>query len=229
MNFNHAKDRIIHLWGDSIGQGVVFNQDRHRYCLTPKRCARILQEDGVPLESHAKMGATISDGYADFVAAKTNPGDVAVVEFGGNDCDLDWQAVSDHPQILHDARSPLPEFAEMLRLFISGIRARSMEPVVVLPPPLHSMRYFHWVCQGRNEEAVLAYLGDVERIGRWHDSYVSVIRDTAESTSCRLLDMHTPFLRARDFTSLICQDGIHPNAEGQELMARIALQEMAAG
>ena len=229
MNNKSSRTRVFHLWGDSIGQGVIFSQDRRRYCLTPRRCARILQEDGIPLDSHARMGATIGDGYADFEATSTKAGDVAVIEFGGNDCDLDWQAVSEQPQIFHDGKTPLPEFVEMLRLFVNRIRARDMEPVMVLPPPLHSSRYFHWVCHGRNEEAVMAYLGDVEHIGRWHDSYVSAIRDVAGATGSRVLDLHAPFLRARDFPSLICEDGIHPSQLGQELMARVALTEMAAG
>lgn len=229
MNTDLMNNRVFHLWGDSIAQGVIFSPDRRRYCLTPRRCARILQEDGVPLESHARMGATIGDGYADFESTATKPGDVAIIEFGGNDCDLDWQAVSDQPHLFHDGKTPLPEFAEMLRLFIRRIRARHMEPVVVLPPPLHSSRYFNWVCRGLNEEAVITYLGDVEHIGRWHDSYVAAIRDAAEQTGCRMLDLHTPFLKARNFPSLICEDGIHPNQLGQELMARVALTEMAAG
>ncbi len=227
MNIPNIRKITYHLWGDSIGQGVVFSADRGRYCLTPKRCARILQDDGVPLESHARMGATIRDGYMDFAASAPHPGDCAVIEFGGNDCDLDWQAVSDHPQLFHDGKTPLPEFSEMLRLFVRQIRSRDMEPVMVLPPPLFSSRYFRWVCRGRNPDAVMAYLGDVEHIGRWHDSYVAAIRDVAADTGTRVLDLHSPFLKARDFPSLMCEDGIHPNPAGQELMARVTLRALA--
>ena len=46
MNSKAIRNKTYHLWGDSIGQGVIFNEDRKRYCLAPKRCARILQEEG---------------------------------------------------------------------------------------------------------------------------------------------------------------------------------------
>ncbi len=211
------------LWGDSIGRGVVYNEARGRYCLAGERCERILQACGVPLENHARMGATIREGYADFAASETRPGDVAVIEYGGNDCDLDWDEVASRPSAVHEARTPLDEFAEMLRLFAREAQSRGMSAVMVLPPPLHSGRFFRWVSQNLDADAVLGYLGDVEHIGRWHESYVDAIREAARDTGSGLLDLHGPFLQARNFPGLMCQDGMHPNEAGQELMARVAL------
>ena len=228
MTNDNGKMKRFYLWGDSIGKGVIFSRERNRYCLAPERCERRLQEAGVALESHARMGATIGQGYADFAASRTEPGSVAVIEFGGNDCDLDWSEVAKNPEIFHDGRTPLAEFQQMLRLFARDARARGMRPVMVLPPPLPSQRYFRWISRGRDAEAVMRYLGDVEHIGRWHDSYVETIRAVAEETGSGLLDLHTPFVKARDFLSLICEDGIHPSAAGQELMARVALSRLAA-
>lgn len=34
---------------------------------------------------------------ASFRNLKTDPGNICVIEFGGNDCDLDWDAVSQNP------------------------------------------------------------------------------------------------------------------------------------
>ncbi len=75
---------------------------------------------------------------------------------------------------------------------------------------------------------MLRYLGDVEHIGRWHDGYVEAIREAAAETGSALLDLHTPFVKARNFLSLICEDGIHPSAAGQELIARVVLARLAA-
>ena len=90
-------------------------------------------------------------------------------------------------------------------------------------PPLYPERYFKWVCRGRNERAVLAYLGDVGHIGRWHALYVETIREAARETGSALLDAYTPFLRAWNFPELMCEDGIHPSAGGQRLIAQTAL------
>lgn len=220
-------EKKIYLWGDSIGKGVVYQPERRRYALSKRRCVNLLREHGVDLESHARMGATVAEGYADFTATPTQAGGMAVIEFGGNDCDLDWQAVSDAPDVFHDGRTPLAEFAEYLRLFARAARERGLEPVMVLPPPLHSRRYFDWVCRGRDREAVGAYLGDVEHIGRWHACYVEAIRAAARETGSSLLDLHLPFMRAMNFRDLICVDGIHPTEQGQELIARVAMTALA--
>ena len=219
-------EKKIYLWGDSIGKGVVYDAERRRYRLGQRRCERLLRERGVPLESHARMGATVAEGYADFAAAEVTEPGLAVIEYGGNDCDLDWRAVSARPEIFHDGKTPLAEFGELLRLFARGAAERGLEPVMVLPPPIDPQRYFDWVCRDLDREAVRAYLGDICHIGRWHASYVEAIREAAGKAGASLLDLYTPFLRARDYPALICEDGIHPTEAGQELIARVAMEVM---
>ena len=219
----------IYLWGDSIGKGVVYDAQRRRYRLGRERCEKLLRERGVPLENHARMGATVAEGYADFAATEGIGPGLAVIDYGGNDCDLDWRAVSARPEIFHDGRTPLDEFQAMLGLFAREARGRGLDPVLVLPPPICPERYFDWVCRGLDREAVRAYLGDVGHIARWHGSYVEAIREAARDADAGLLDLHTPFLRAMNYPALICEDGIHPTEAGQELIARVALRALAEG
>ena len=218
----------ICLWGDSIAKGVVFDENRGRYCLAAGRCERVLSDHGLVTENHARMGATVEAGYADFLATPTEPGIVVAIEYGGNDCDMNWQEVATSPRAEHEARTPVATFSEVLRLFVKSVLERGATPVLVLPPPLLSARYFAWVCRNANADGIFDYLGDVERIGRWHARYVQAIREVADSCGCALLDLYTPFLDARDFPGLMCRDGIHPNDRGQELMARIALERARA-
>ena len=219
-----------YLWGDSIGKGVVFDEQRGRYRMTPERCERIVSEQGIGLTSFARFGETIGMGIEEFRAegpGSMEPGGTALIQYGGNDCDLDWQAVSDRPDVFHDGKTPLPEFGRLLRTFAREARMRGLRPVLVLPPPLFSARYFEWVSRGRDREAILRYLGDVEHIGRWHALYVEAIRQAAADTDSPVLDFYTPFLRAMNFPELMCLDGIHPSAAGQKLMAETALKTLA--
>ena len=213
-------EKKIYLWGDSIGQGVVYDPERRRYRLGRGRCEKLLRERGVPLECRARMGATVRDGYADFAATPvTDPG-LAVIEFGGNDCDLDWQAVSDDPESFHDGRVPLGRFRETLNGFIREARGRGLTPVLVTPPPLLSERYFAWVSRGKDPESILRYLGDVEHIARWQERYAWAVRDEAERNGCRVLDLRREMLEERNLPDLMSLDGIHPNERGYETMAR---------
>lgn len=216
-------ERKVYLWGDSIGKGVVYDEQRARYCLTQDRCTALLARAGIAMDSHARMGATLRDGYADFCQTETQPGGVAVIEFGGNDCDLDWQAVSEHPEVFHDGRVPLAEFEALLAQFIAEVRQRALTPVLVTPPPLISQRYFAWVSRGRDAERIRQYLGDVEHIYRWQERYAQAVREAAWQAHAPLMDMRQVFLAQPYLPELICLDGIHPAPQAHALMARAVL------
>ena len=215
--------KTIVIWGDSIGKGVIYNEERRRYCLAKDRCAVLLQAAGLNIENQARMGETIGEGYARFLDTMARPGDIAVIEYGGNDCDPDWDAVSADPAAFHDGKTPLPLFRETLSRFIAEARRRGLTPAAVVPPPLEAGRYFSWICRGRDAGRIYRYLGDVQHICRWQERYANAVREVAVETGCALIDLRTPFLDARDLPDLICRDGIHPNEAGQRLMAETVL------
>ena len=217
---------MIYLWGDSIGKGVIYNPERKRYCLAQHRCSKELSAAGLNLDNHAQMGATVLDGFEDFCQTETQPGSVVVIEFGGNDCDLDWEQVAAEPERFHDGKLSLAAFREMLVTFIRTARARQLHPMLVTPPPLHAQRYFAWVTRKADPARVLQYLGDVEHIYRWQERYAQAVRDVAVQEQCPLADIREVFLEQRDFPHLICQDGIHPTEQGQELMAKAILYSL---
>ena len=219
----------IVLWGDSIGKGVIYNETRRRYCLAKDRCTELLARAGLCIENNARMGQTITEGYEQFLASDMRPGDVAVIEYGGNDCDPDWDAVDGDPAAFHDGKTPIALFRETLRRFIAAARERGIRPVAVIPPPLEAERYYRWICRGRTPERILSYLVDVQHIYRWQERYADAVRETAYALGCAVIDLRTPFLDARDMPGLICLDGIHPNEDGQRLIARAVADFLAEG
>ena len=213
----------VYLFGDSVGQGIVLNEDGS-YRVSRTSCARILKHEGYPIWNYAVHGYTISQGLDSFRKIEANPGDICVIEFGGNDCDLDWSAVDDEPGHFHDGRTPLAEFRSLLKQFIREARERKMEPMLVTPVPLLSRRYYLWVSRNRNAEHILEYLrNDTESISRWQERYAIAIRDTAEECGCRLADLRSWMLDELEYPSFICEDGIHPNEAGHRIIARKAM------
>ncbi len=217
----------IVLWGDSIGKGVIYSDIRKRYCLAKDRCTALLSRAGLNIENNACMGQTITEGYKEYLATASRPGDIAVIEYGGNDCDLLWDDVNRDPSVFHDGKTPLPAFRETLRQFLRAAKERGQTPIAVIPPPLEPVRYYRWICQGRNAKHILDYLVDVQHIYRWHERYANAVREVALETGSPALDLRTPFLDARDLPSLICRDGIHPNEAGQRLMAETVMAFLA--
>ena len=220
--------RRIFLYGDSIGRGVIYNEERRRYCLSGHRCTKQLKEMGVPVEDHCRMGATILDGMRELGESELLPGDLAVIEFGGNDCDMDWSAVAERPDAAHEAKVALPDFRGALSRFIRDVRKAGATPVAVIPPPLMADRYYRWVSRGLDAEAILAYLGDEACIYRWQELYADAVRDTAERESCPVLDVRRLMLARRDLARLMCLDGIHPNDDAHAYLTGCILRDHAA-
>lgn len=210
----------IHVWGDSLARGVVYNDQRGRYAISTERFSTRLQATlGCKVENHSIMGATVIEGFAMFEKSNPAPGALCVVEYGGNDCDLDWAAVAAHPDAPREGKVPLRLFEETLTTFVHTIRQRGMKPLLVTPLPLHAQRYFNWVTRGLDAEAVLQALGDVNHIYRWQERYSIAVRRVSQATHCRLFDARDVMLSQPNYENLMCVDGIHPNDAGHRLLA----------
>ena len=209
----------LSVWGDSIAKGVVFDEERGRYAVCRDNCLSKLSRDaGVRVENHSVMGQTSEKGLERMVPEALTAGEIAVIEYGGNDCDLDWKAVSEHPEQMQYGRVPVERFVENLTEMVRRARAAQMLPVLVTPPPLIAQRYFDWVSRGLNRENILKYLGDVEHIFRWQANYADHVRALAEKLGVRLVDIRSRMLESGCLGELMCVDGIHPNARGHELI-----------
>lgn len=215
--------QTISLWGDSIGKGVIYDEARGRYSILKENCVSLLSKKlNCAIENHAMMGATASQGVERMRDDFLHEGGLAVIEFGGNDCDMPWKEISEAPEAEHLPRATVEQFTRSMLALIDRVRAGGMEAMLVTPPPLDAERYFNWVSRGLNADAILTFLGDVQHIYRWQERYAVAVRDIAAKTSCRLLDLRDAFLDARSLSDYFCIDGIHPNARGHELLAQTA-------
>ena len=213
------KLRGLSIWGDSIAKGVVFDEQRGRYAVCRDNCvSRLSRDAGVDVENFSVMGNTTEQGLRRMEGQPLKPGNLAVIEFGGNDCDLDWAAACEHPEVEQHGRVPLEAFGENLRAMVRRVRDGGMIPALVTPPPLVAQRYFDWVSRKLDKARILNYLGDVEHIYRWQERYALMIRRVAARENAMLLDVRDWFLSQARFTDLMCVDGIHPNARGHELL-----------
>lgn len=211
----------IQIWGDSIARGVTYNETRERYALSPERAALRLRAL-TRVEEHAVMGATVEDGLSAFLPAPRVENAVCAIEYGGNDCDLDWAAVASDPDAPMRPRVPLDRYTSLLTKFVIHVRSLGMRPLLVTPPPLNSARYFRWVTRGLDARAVLRALGDVGHIGRWQERYHIAMRNVAQATATPILDLRDAFLARKDPAALLSLDGIHPNGDGYRLISDAA-------
>ena len=63
--------------------------------------------------------------------------DIVIIEFGNNDCDYDWNAVSDatvFSEIL--PKTPLNDFLENLDSMVKLCKENNITPIIMTMPPL---------------------------------------------------------------------------------------------
>ena len=203
------------VWGDSIAKGVVFDETRGRYAVCRENCLMKLgREKGVSISNYSVMGQTTEHGLERMRPEQMKAGSVAVIEYGGNDCDLDWKAVSEHPEERQFGKVPIEQFAKNIVEMVRRVREAGMRPVLVTPPPLVAERYYEWVSRGLNAVNILKYLGDVEAIYRWQAGYAEKVKELAGQLGVRLVDIRSRMLDAGRLEDMMCVDGIHPNEQG---------------
>ena len=219
----------ICVFGDSIAKGVVYSEEKDRYIFSRNSFLDIISGNtGIVFRNYAKFGCTTVKGKAiiekhlDELASY----DYTFLEFGGNDCDLDWKAASDHPDIPQTGQVSLDDFAYNYKEIIGMVRESGGTPVLMSLPPLSPGKFFSWVTRGLNEFNVMSFLkNDKMNIYRWQKDYSDMIFEIGDETDTPVLDIRRPFLEAHDQSDLICIDGMHPNEDGHRLIADFLTDE----
>lgn len=152
------------VWGDSIAKGIVYDENRGRYAVCRENClGRLGREYAIEISNYSVMGQTSEKGLMRMRPEDMKEGQVAVVEYGGNDCDLDWRQVSEHPEYRQSGKVPLDQFGKNIVEMINRVRDAGMRPLLVTPPPLVAERYYEWISRGMNKENIMNYLGNVQQ------------------------------------------------------------------
>ncbi len=217
----------IQVWGDSIAVGITYDEQRQRYVISKERCPkRIAEGINCKVVNNSKMGATVLDGLERFEASRPVEGALCVLEYGGNDCNMDWAKVAENPDEQPVPKVELSVFEDKLEEFIQKIESEGMKPMLITPLPLHAEKFFHWVSQGLNGEAILQAIGEVQNIYGWQERYANAVRKVAAKMKTPLLDLRDAMLANKEYPSLICRDGMHLMDEGYRYLGDYLLRRI---
>lgn len=230
---NFSNERIV-LWGDSLGKGVIWNEQRARYGYAKTSAARIVESRlCCEIQNRSKFGCTapmgmemIRQDLSDSIAC-----DAALLEYGGNDCNFDWAGISAEPEAKHVPNTLPEQFYSTLCDMVSILRAAGIRPILMTLPPIHPERYFQFFVGDKlNAGNILQWLGDVWQIYRYQEMYSLMITDVAQAMRVQLMDLRARCLAVPGFIRThICEDGLHLNELGQafagEQLVSLALSE----
>lgn len=214
----------IRIFGDSILKGVIYNKSNNRYSvLENSPIIDLSQTYGLEVHNSSLFGCTIGKGIKMLQRsiARGLSCEVALVEYGGNDCDFPWADIAENPTGEFSPNTPLEVFAATMKEILETLKSKKIQPILMTLPPIDSIRYFDHICRdGLNKEAILSFLqGDIQTIARFQELYSLKINAIAKETKTALVDVRSAFLQRRDYASLIGDDGIHPTREGHLLIA----------
>lgn len=221
----------VAIFGDSILKGILLNPETKRYyhgeAVDFKDIERKLN---VEIQNFSKMGCTVTRGKQMIEKFLDECGhiDVMVIEYGGNDADFKWAEVSENPDEEHSSNTTLDEFKRTFLDIIAFLRKNKVKPVLMTIPPISSEKYFEWISKnGNNKSNILYFLKDKERIYRYCEMFSYAIKDIAREQGVDLVDVRQKFLESTDFSFLMCEDGIHPNEKGEQIIVSAFLDHFS--
>ncbi len=232
MDLSRALPKNWLVIGDSVTKGIILTDDG-RYETSDKNFMQIVADklDG-KVRNISIFGATVQKGLQRFHRLRKNlPTEgLAFIEFGGNDCDFLWSDVGDDPSYPHEPNLTIQRFRETYQELILEIKEHGLVPILLSLPPLDAERYFNAFTNGFDQlkkAKILEWLGgSVDAIYRWHEAYNDIIPELAHETGATYIDIRQPFLLSRNPDRFICEDGIHPNLKGHELIAETLKESM---
>lgn len=223
------EEKIL-LVGDSIARGVTYDETRSRHVISKETVAGMVERGCTfAIENIAKFGATIDTAARALYRRLSGAGEpprAVVIEVGGNDSDFDWDAIAKDPGAEHQPKTRLEDFCATLSEMIASVREKHIRPVLCNLPPIDADRYFAYFTGGDPEKSarILQWLGTVWRIYWWHERYNAAVEHVGEITDTPVINLRRALLEKEDYRIYIAKDGMHPNEEGQRLLAQEAME-----
>ena len=209
----------IYVYGDSIMKATIPDENMKYHFFANEYMEKFLKLP-VSIVNRAKFGAYAEKGLAiiEKDLAKGVDCDIALVEFGGNDCNFDWSAIAVSPEAQHDPKTLPEKFIETMTKIISRLRENGIRPVMMTLPPVDAQRYFNFITRdGKNGENILKWLGDVEIISRYQKMYSDAVSKLASHLQVFCIDIRG-YLSEYSLSEIISADGIHPSSKGYKLI-----------
>ena len=204
-----------YIYGDSLLKATVPDAAM-RYHFHLSEVMAQYPTERLEVVNRAKMGSTISKGLSlvEHDVARGMDARWALVAYGGNDSDFDWEAIAAAPEQEHLPHTVLPEFIEKLRCAVQELASAGVQPVLMTLPPIDGQRYFQFISRRADGGSILRWLGDVGRIYRHQELYSDAVAALAMTEGLPLIDVRRQFLPMRDLPRYIAADGIHLTMTG---------------
>lgn len=219
----------ISILGDSISKGIVLDEISRKYRILKESAADLFsRENHVNVKNYSKFGCTSEKALqiSETVLKDHLSSGVILIELGGNDCDFNWDMVANDPLAIHAPNVTIEKFKENISKIIKTITGYGQKLAVMTLPPIDSDRYFNWISKGDAERSanIMKFLGDKNYIYRHQELYANALEEAAIENSIFVIPARQKFLTIPKYSDYICDDGIHLNERGQDVLKSVCNQ-----
>ena len=215
----------VFIFGDSILKGVTYSAERARYVTCKEERFEQVRNTGIEIFNFSHMGNRVTEGLermqANLNKSNCDVNTLVIIEFGGNDSNHKWQEISENPDGEHFARTARKDFIDTYCKMIDYAESFGANVACCNLVPLCSEKYMNWISDKLSYENILKWLGDIDILYRWQESYDRLVEQCAAKKGVDIIDIRTPFLIDHDYKNTICTDGIHPSVKGHRLIGKI--------
>lgn len=204
----------VKIFGDSILEGVYFDG---RYHKTKDK----IKVDNYEIDNYSRMGNTIEDGIKNIKKHldECDENTVAILEYGGNDCNYQWDEVSATPEENHLCAVEPTDYKEKLMYAINLLKEKGTKVIIASPIPIATNKFMDFISNGLSYNNILKWLGDKNQLFKWQEYYAKMNEKIALMTDSLMMPLRYMFLQD-GYENLLCVDGIHPTVEGHEKIHR---------
>lgn len=208
------------IYGDSILRGITYSDEMQRHKLCSGHKMESLSKLGYEVINRSRMGATVVRGLQilESTIEECDADSVVLLEYGGNDCDYDWEPIATDPDATHLPHTPADRFIDLYADAIKRLREKGARVVLATLVPPDADRYMKWITKDRSYDNILRWLGDTSMLYRFHEYYNRLVEDLSRQFACPLIDLRSQFLLSHSYKHLISNDGMHPTEQGHDLI-----------
>ena len=211
------------VFGDSVFKGVRYDSASGKTVVNDRLgLDAAAREAGLTLKNFSKFGCTITKAWNYVQKMFTRiDSDIVLMNFGGNDCNYNWEAISERPSDVHLPNTSLDEFVETYNNMIDYVMERRSLPVLATLLPVQDKTYIDYVCasRGLDRNNVMKWVNSrSQSLSDHQKEYSDAVVAVAADRGIPLIDLRSAFNSKGRAASLLGPDGIHPNDRGQKVM-----------
>lgn len=212
------------IFGDSVLKGARYDSLSAKYVVNDRfGLGRVADKAGLSVKNFSKFGCTVTKalGYVQKMFTKIDS-DMVLMNFGGNDCNFDWDAIAQNPLGIHRPNTELDQFVDSYNRMIDFVLEKRSLPVLATLLPVQDKKYIDYVCKVRNldRKKVMAWVRSRDKsLSEHQKAYSDAVAQIAASRGIPLIDLRSAFTDRLNSSSLIGPDGIHPNERGQKVIS----------